>query len=48
MTGLIWPLLTWYIIIYLVFIANWAKGKKTTKLKKKYKMETVKKKKKRT
>ena len=45
MTGLIWPLLTWYIIIYLVFIANWAKGKKT-KLKKKYKMETVKKKKK--
>ena len=46
MTGLIWPLLTWYIIIYLVFIANWAKGKKQPNLRKNIKWKQLRRKKK--
>ena len=46
MTGLIWPLLTRYLIIYLVFIANWAKGKKQPNLRKNIKWKQLRRKKK--
>ena len=46
MTGLIWPLLTWYIIIYLVFIPYWAKGKKQPNLRKNIKWKQLRRKKK--
>ena len=46
MTGLIWPLLTLYLIIYLVFIANWAKGKKQPNLRKNIKWKQLRRKKK--
>ena len=46
MTGLIWPLLTWYIIIYLVFTANWAKAKKQPNLRKNIKWKQLRRKKK--